>query len=166
MFRKLYFVKKDPRDANRLVVNPARIAQEGSRISGELDFIDLDDDKFVKPLGKARFDLFVQIVAGEMLVKGRLEHDFRVVCSRCGEDFDMCAQVDDFVQSYEISEKTQEVDLTSDARDSIILNLPTYPVCRETCPGVAESAMRFSDDRWNVLDDLMKEEGDKKNGKS
>lgn len=157
---------KSSKEDNRLVINIATLPAQGKVIEGELDFIDLDDDEFVKPVGKARYSLFAQVVGTELLVKGSLAHDFTVVCSRCGEDFNTTAEVDDFIQSFEISDKICEIDLTTDARDSIILTLPTYPVCRETCPGVAESVLKVSDDRWNVLDDLKKEEGENNNGKS
>ena len=157
---------KNSEEENRLVINPATLPPHGKLIEGELDFIDLDDDRFVKPVGKVRYSLFAQVLGTELLVKGSLAHDFTVVCSRCGDDFNMTAEIDDYVQSFEIGDKTCEIDLTTDARDSIILALPTYPVCRETCPGVAESALKVSDDRWNVLDDLKKEEGDNNNGKS
>ena len=57
---------------------------------------------------------------------------------------------------FEIDEKNAEVDLTEELRESIILALPTYPVCSETCPGVERKDEMPSDDRWNVLDNLNK----------
>ena len=41
--------------------------------------------------------------------------------------------------------------MTEELRESIILALPTYPVCDETCPGVEQTVEMPSDDRWNVL---------------
>ena len=144
----------------RLEIDLAAVPPEGGTVEGEADIIDYEDE-FVHPFGGVRYSLFVQQIGSELLVKGRLEQDFDLVCSRCGCDFDTTSKVEDFVQSYEIDEKIQKVDLTTDARDSIILNLPTYPVCSETCPGVEKRSEGFSDSRWNVLDKLKKEEGDK-----
>lgn len=139
----------------RLEIDLAAVPPEGGTVEGEADIIDYDDE-FVHPFGGVRYSLFVQVVGSELLVKGRLEQDFDLVCSRCGCDFDTTSKVEDFLQSYEIGEKTQKVDLTTDARDSIILNLPTYPVCGEACPGVEKRSEGFSDDRWSALDGLKK----------
>ena len=97
-------------------------------------------------------------------VRGKLEQDFDLVCSRCGKDFDDTVKVGDFTASFEIPENSPEVDLTEEIRESIILALPTYPVCDETCPGIEQTETMPSDDRWNVLDSLNK--GEKENGKS
>ena len=142
-------------EAERLEIDLATIPPEGGLVEGEADIIAYDDE-FVRPFGGVRYSLFVQPLGSELLVKGRLEQDFDLVCSRCGRDFDVTAKVEDFVQSYEIGEKIQKVDLTTDARDSIILNLPTYPVCSEACPGVETKPNGFQDGRWSALDELKK----------
>lgn len=137
----------------RLVVDVARLDPEGETLEGEADIIDLEEE-FVRPFGGVRYRLRVQPLGTELLVRGHLEQDFDLVCSRCGRDFDTTVKVDDFVQSYEIDEKTQEVDLTADARECIILTLPTYPVCDEACPGVERKDEMPADDRWSALEKL------------
>ena len=137
----------------RLVIDASRIDPDGETIEGEVDCIDLDEE-FVHPFGGIRYRLFVQCVGTELLVRGHLEQDFDLVCSRCGQDFDDTIKVDDFTQSYEISDEKSEVDLTEDVRESIILALPTYPVCAETCPGVVRTEEKPVDDRWSALDNL------------
>ena len=78
--------------------------------------------------------------------------------------------MDDFTISREIDEKSPEVDLTAEVRESIILTLPTYPVCAEACPGIAQKVEIPQDDRWSALDGLKVEQKktrrSKKNGKS
>lgn len=137
----------------KLIVDLARLDPEGEELEGEVDCIDLDEE-FVHPFGGIRYQLTVQPLGNELLVRGHLEQDFELVCSRCGEDFDDTIKVDDFLQSYEISEKTTEVDLTDDVRECIILNLPSYPVCSEDCPGIVQTVEKPQDDRWNALDKL------------
>ena len=149
---------------NRLVVHTARLDQEGETLEGEVDIIDLDEE-FVKPFGGVRYRLTAQLFGTELLVRGHLEQDFDLVCSRCGKDFDATIKVEDFTASFEINEDSPEVDLTEELRESIILALPTYPVCDETCPGVEQTVEMPSDDRWNVLDSLNKQ-GERENGKS
>ena len=142
---------------NRLIIPLARLDEKGETIEGEADIIDLDEE-FVKPFGGVRYRLHVQSFGKELLVRGSLEQDFDLVCSRCGRDFDTTVHVDDFTVSVAIEENQREVDLTTDARESIILTLPTYPVCDEACPGVEQkTAQAPSDERWNALDGLKVE---------
>ena len=126
-------------------------------LEGEVDIIDLDEE-FVKPFGGVRYRLTAQLFGTELLVRGHLEQDFDLVCSRCGKDFDTTIKVDDFTFSAEVEENQQEVDLTADARESIILTLPTYPVCDEACPGIEQQAVEQPvDERWGALDGLKVE---------
>lgn len=136
-----------------LVIDVARIDPEGEVIEGEVDCVDIDEE-FVKPFGGIRYRLTLQVLGTELLVRGHLEQDFDLVCSRCGRDFDDTVNVDDFTVSYDISNDVQEVVLTNDIRDSIILALPTYPVCEDACPGIEQKGALPADDRWGALDNL------------
>ena len=137
----------------KLLVDVARLDPEGEDLAGEADIVDLDEE-FVKPFGGVRYRLHAQLFGTELLVRGHLEQDFDLVCSRCGKDFDTTVKVDDFTVSVEIGEKDDFVDLTEDARECIILALPTYPLCDEACPGIEQKAERPVDDRWRALDGL------------
>ena len=141
--------------AEKLVVDASRLDPEGEELVGEVVCVDLDEP-FVKAFGGVRYALFAQAFGNELLVRGSLAQDFDLVCSRCGKDFDDTVKVDDFTQSYEISDEKPEVDLTADVRESIILALPSYPVCSETCPGVVRAEEVPADDRWNALDSWTK----------
>ena len=125
----------------KLVIDVARLDPEGEDFEGEVACVDLDES-CVKAFGT------------ELLVRGSQEQDFDLVCSRCGRDFDDTVKVEDFTTSVESGEKTTEVDLTNELRESIILALPTYPVCSETCPGVVLKTQELPDERWNVLEKL------------
>ena len=155
---------------DRLIIDASRVDSEGEEIEGEVGCVDLDEE-FVKPFGGVRYRLTAQVFGTELLVRGHLEQDFDLVCCRCGRDFDDTIKVDDFTISREIDEKSPEVDLTADVRESIILTLPTYPVCAEACPGIVQRVEVPQDDRWSVLDGLKVEQKktarrSKKNGKS
>jgi len=136
-----------------LTIDVTRLDPEGEELSGEVDVIDLDEE-FVHPFGGVRYRLNAQVFGTELLVRGRLEQDFDLVCSRCGKDFDTTIKVDDFTTSVEIAEDAQEVDLTAEVRESIILALPTYPICDEACPGIEQKSEKPEDDRWGALDKL------------
>ena len=147
---------KESEQESRLAVDVTRLDPDGEVLEGELFCVDVDEE-FVHPFGGVRYRLDVRLFGTELLVRGHLEQDFDLVCSRCGEDFDTTIKVEDFTESYEVGEKIQEVDLTEDIRESIILALPSYPVCREDCPGIVQKDEKPVDDRWNVLNKLKVE---------
>jgi uncharacterized protein len=141
---------------NKLLIEVDRLDSEGEEIEGEVDIVDIDEE-FVKPFGGVRYRFFVKVFGSELLVQGRMEQDFDLVCSRCGKDFDDTVKVEDFTVSVEIDEKTGVVDLTEEVRESIILALPTFPLCDEECPGIESKSVMPTDDRWGALDGLKVE---------
>ena len=136
---------------NKLLIDVARLDPEGESFSGEVDVVDLEED-LVHPFGGVRYELTAQLFGTELLVRGHLEQDFTLVCSRCGKDFDDTVKVDDFIVSLEVSPKDEYADLTNDVRECIILALPTYPLCEESCPGIVQTAEKPSADCWGALD--------------
>ena len=147
---------KESEQESRLAVDVTRLDPDGEVLEGELFCVDVDEE-FVHPFGGVRYRLDVRLFGTELLVRGRLEQDFDLVCSRCGEDFDTTVKVEDFTESYEVGEKIQEVDLTEGIRESIILALPSYPVCREDCPGIVQKDEKRVDGRWNGWNKLKVE---------
>ena len=140
-----------------LVIDVSRLDRDGEGFEGVLDDAVLDlHDEYLKPFGGLRYELGVQLFGSELLVRGKLEQDFEAVCSRCGQDFDFTVKVPDFAASFEADEKTEFVELTAELRESILLTLPTYPVCREDCPGIEKTEKEAPDSRWDALDNLKK----------
>lgn len=137
----------------RLRIDVARLDPAGEELVGEVDIIDLDEE-FVKPFGGVRYRLKAQLFGNELLVRGHLEQDFTLVCSRCDKDFDTTISTDEFTFSSEVAANTDYVDLTADAREALILNLPTYPLCDEACPGLPQKKAVLGDNRWSALDGL------------
>jgi len=142
---------------SELKVYVARVSRDGDELSGAIDdgVYELHDE-FLKPFGGLRYELGVQMFGGELLVRGKLEQDFEAACSRCGKDFDFTVKVPDFTASFATDDKTEAVDLTPELRESILLTLPTYPVCREDCPGIEKTEKEAPDSRWDALDNLKK----------
>ena len=152
---------------DKLLIDVSRLDKDGEDFEGVLDdaVLELDGD-LLRPFAGIRYSLFAQLLGRELLVRGTLEQDFDAVCSRCGGDFDFTATVPDFTVSLETDEHTEYADLTDEVRQSIILALPTYPVCRPECLGVCPSCGKNlnegscgckreeTDDRWGALEGL------------
>ena len=140
-----------------LKVYLSSIGKDGEELSGVLDdSIYGIEDEFLRPFAGLRYELGVQLFGSELLVRGRIEQDFEAACSRCGKDFDFTVKVPDFATSIAVDEKKEYIDLTAELRESILLNLSTYPVCREDCPGIEKMEKETPDSRWDVLDNLRK----------
>jgi uncharacterized protein len=113
------------------------------------------------------YDLLVQLLGSELLVRGSLRQRLACVCVRCAADFRSEAVDNEFATSVEISDGTDFIDLTEEAREAIILAFPGYPVCREDCKGLCmtcgadlnKAACKCrgtgQDNRWAALDTLM-----------
>ena len=151
-----------------LTIDVARLDRDGEEVEGVLDDAVLDlHDEYLHPFAGIRYRLTVQLAGRELLARGTLEQDFEAVCSRCGADFDFTVTVPDFLASLETDEKTEFADLTDELRQSIILALPTYPVCRADCRGVCPTCGKNlnegpctcvheeRDGRWGALDALL-----------
>ncbi len=157
----------------KLIIDVARLKAEGEEFSGVVDDAVLEiDGELLRPFGGIRYELSAQLFGRELLVRGTLSQDFDAVCARCGGDFDFTLTVDDFTASVETDEKSEFVDLTDELRQSIILALPSYPVCRQDCRGVCvmcgknlnegpcSCSRTERDSRWGALDALVPEKTD------
>jgi len=152
----------------RLIVDVARLAKGGEWFRGETaaDLLELGESEFVTPEGGMRYALKVEIIGTELLVRGEVRQRLTCVCSRCAERFETEVVDPEFVCSHEINAATDFVDLTEEVREAIILTLPGYPVCRESCRGLCmacganlnDAVCRChelgKDNRWAALDVL------------
>ena len=153
----------------RLIVDIARIDKDGERYAGVLsaEILELGDSEILSPSGGIEYDLFIQLLGQELLVRGKVRQRLTCLCVRCAADFESEAVEEAFTTSVEISDGTDFLDLTEEVREAIILALPGYPVCREDCKGLCmtcgsnlnETTCRCReagrDNRWAALDTLM-----------
>ena len=64
------------------------------------------------------------------------DQHMHLVCSRCGKDFDTTIKAEDITTSVPLDDGTDEIDLTDEIRESILLELPNFPLCDENCEGM------------------------------
>jgi hypothetical protein len=152
-----------------LIVDIARLDKGGERYKGELPakILELDGSDIHTPIGGVEYDLFIQLLGHELLIRGGLRQRLKCVCVRCAADFESEAREGEFTTCVEISPETDFLDLTEEAREAIILALPGYPVCRADCKGLCvtcgvnlnKTACKCReagpDNRWATLDTLM-----------
>ena len=152
----------------RLIVDVARLDEDGEHYKGELpvEILDLGESEVFTPAGGAAYDLFIQALGTELLVRGKVNLPLNCLCVRCAADFKLDAKDDAFVTSIEISETTDFLDLTEEVREAIIFALPSYPVCSKTCKGLCMTCGKNLNtgtcacheagnvNRWGALDGL------------
>jgi uncharacterized protein len=152
----------------RLIVDIARLDEEGDHYKGELpaEVFDLGESEVFSPAAGLTYDLFIQALGTELLVRGKLSLSLNCICVRCGADFQWVATDDAFVISIEISDTTDFLDLTEELREAIILALPGYPVCSKACKGLCMTCGKNlnkenctcheagQDTRWGALNGL------------
>lgn len=150
-------------------INVDLLGQDPSDYSGELPAEVLGDqgDMHVFPLSPLCFELQAQLLGNEVLVRGRIEMDLRLCCTRCAEFFSTKAADSAFLRDYEISEESQAIDLSEDLREGILLKIPGFPLCSKDCKGLCplcgknlnrdscSCQVQTTDDRWSGLDPLQ-----------
>ena len=153
----------------RLIVDLDRLSEDGEMFEGETspDIIDLEDGEgLVKPVGGIAYKLFIEALGSELLARGSLLQRFICHCSFCDGTFELEVKESNFVESFEINDEFSFLDLTNEIREVIILGLPAYPRCSESCKGLCaacgvnlnksgcECNTDHGDDRWSALNVL------------
>jgi uncharacterized metal-binding protein YceD (DUF177 family) len=122
-----------------MIIDIARLDEDGEHLTGEdpSHILGLDpEDELLHPVAPVAWDIEAEILGTELLVRGTVRTQFGGVCCRCGGPLAIEIQDPEFCVSVEIDDETQEVDLTDEVRESILLALPSHPVCREDCKGL------------------------------
>lgn len=122
-----------------LTVNLAKVDHDdGLDVEGLIDqkCLELGEMEQLKPAGPLACDLHLSRIGEELLVRGRLDLRCDCVCARCAKDYQETFSESDYCESYDISQVNDYFDLTESVRESIILALPTYPICQEDCKGL------------------------------
>jgi DUF177 domain-containing protein len=108
---------------------------EGEEPPGIIE-IDDPDIEFHRPI---RYDIKASLTKRTLLVRGRLEVEVQLTCSRCLNKFEEKIEVEDFNIRKEVDDPGDTIDLTEEVRADIILALPRKPLCKMECLGICQS---------------------------
>ena len=116
----------------------ARVPEEGFILEGEepASILAWEMEQFVKVGGDISYRFSIKHVLQELLVRGEMALAADIQCSRCSEFFSTSIGVSDFLRVYSIPEGTDEVDITEDLREELVLHVPAFPVCADECVGM------------------------------
>jgi uncharacterized protein len=144
-----------------MIIRPKRLGPGGSLFEGEepAETFDVEDHVGIRSFSALRYRLDARLVTGELIVRGTVEADVDLECSGCGVFFSTTISDPSFLRAYEIHPGEDEVSVTDDLREAVLLSLPAYPRCAAACPG-AETRNRGPNGSppeagpWDALDRL------------
>lgn len=115
-----------------------RVPEEGAWFEGEdpAELLGLEQDAYAAAHGPVRYRLFAQRAERELIVRGAVEADLRVACSRCAVFFSTTVTVSSFLRAYPLAGEDDVVDVSDDMREDVLLNMPHFPLCSEACRGL------------------------------
>ena len=146
----------------------ARIPEEGANYEGADPgaIMQVENDPVVRKTGDVRCELYVQLVSGELVVRGTLAAELEMRCARCSEFFSTTVAVSDFLRAYPAPKGIDSVDITEDLREEILLHVPAFEVCSPDCKGMCprcgvdlnkgscECSTEEGPTPWSALDNL------------
>ncbi len=121
-----------------MIIDLTQIPDEGIYLKGQepQGILELDGDPILTEKMPVEFDLYVQCVCNELIVRGVVWTEVGVICSRCTEFFSTNVGDSSFLRTFPLTGGETEFDITEDIREAIMLNLPHFPLCSEECKGL------------------------------
>ncbi len=121
-----------------MIIQLDKIPEQGMTFEGSEppEVLALEKSAEFHPAGPLSYDLYAQLVDGMLIVRGSLSAEMKGCCARCTQIFSTTVSDSGFLRDYSDLEGAEEVDVTKDIREAIILNLPRFPLCDESCKGL------------------------------
>jgi uncharacterized protein len=121
-----------------MIINVARIPESGLKFKEEepgeiLGLVEADE---FHEAGPVSCDLYAQVVDEILIVRGTLSVPLEARCARCTQFFSTTVTDSGFLRDFPGIQGTEEVDVTEDIREAILLSLPHFPLCDESCKGL------------------------------
>jgi len=125
-------------DSPVIHIETSQIGKDGFTVSGKAsgDLLDLIHDPVAKPDGPLRYELTVETTGQDLLVRGQVEAPLQLRCSRCAQFFSTTAKVSSFLHAYDWEECPEILDVSTDVREDLLLEIPGFPLCDTRCKGL------------------------------
>jgi uncharacterized protein len=121
-----------------MMIYTSKIPAAGASLQGEEpeSILALDEADEFSANGPVSYDLYAQAVDGMLIVRGTVSAELKAACSRCTQIFSTTATDSGFLRDFPAPCGTEEVDVTEDLREAILLKLPHFLLCSESCRGL------------------------------
>jgi uncharacterized protein len=121
-----------------MIINVARIPESGLKFNEEEpgEILGLGEADEFRAAGPISCDLYAQVVDQMLIVRGTLSAPLEAHCARCTQIFSTTVTDSGFLRDFPGIQGTEEVDVTEDIREALLLSLPHFPLCGEGCKGL------------------------------
>jgi DUF177 domain-containing protein len=125
-------------DSPVICIETSQIGEDGFAVSGDAsgDLLDLTHDPVAKADGPVHYELTVETTGQDLLVRGRVEAPLQLRCSRCAQFFSTTATVSSFLHAYDWEECPESLDISTDVREDLLMEIPGFPLCDTRCKGL------------------------------
>jgi uncharacterized protein len=133
-----------------LRVNLHHLERHEVVLAGELPLAELDIetlDALIEVGGPLRYNVSVEKLEQQLLVRGELELVLQCQCVRCLKSFAHVLRLADWVAYVPLAGEDAAaveadcVDLTPYVREDILLAFPQHPLCAPECPGLTAAGL-------------------------
>ncbi|MDZ4200015.1 MAG: DUF177 domain-containing protein [Kiritimatiellia bacterium] len=120
-----------------MIIEVSKCTPEGVVFEGEElpVVLGMEGDPDVRVESPLNYRVTVSMVRGGLLVQGRVWTRFSFACGRCGGFFSTILEDSAFLRDYPLREDQDEIDITDDLREAVLLRIPTVPLCSDSCEG-------------------------------
>jgi uncharacterized metal-binding protein YceD (DUF177 family) len=128
-----------------LLINLRHLEHDDLILKGELPVTELDldiRDEMIRPEKPMGYDLVIQKLEDNLLVRGQLILPLVCECVRCLKAFEYNLNLPDWTclvpmaGEEKVPIMADSVDLTPFFREDILLELPQHPLCQPDCGGL------------------------------
>ncbi len=121
-----------------MIINVVKIPEQGLKIQEEEpgEILGLDEASGFIAEGPVSCRFYVQVVDNVLIVRGTLSVSVKARCGRCTQFFSTTVTDSGFLRDFPGIQGAEEVDITEDIREALILSLPHSPRCGESCRGL------------------------------
>jgi len=125
-------------DSPVIRIETSQIGEDGYAVSGEAsgDLLALAQDPLARADGPIHYELTVERTGQDLLVRGQVEVPVRLRCSRCAQFFSTIVKVSSFLHAYDWEEHPDDLDVSADVREDLLLEIPGFPLCDTRCKGL------------------------------
>ena len=121
-----------------MIIDVTNIPEQGLKFKEEepAEILGLSEADGFLPAGPVSCNLYAQVVDGELIVRGTLSAPVEARCARCAQFFSTTVTDSGFLRDFPGILGAEEVDITGDIREAVMLSLPHSPLCDESCKGL------------------------------
>lgn len=150
-------------------ISVSRLEKEQIKLDGTLEkeFISLPEGDAYTVIAPLEYHLTAVKVSDGALVTGCCRTEISGICGRCLDEVTAEITADDIELFYELDGAGEEIDISEDIREELLLNLPMNLLCDEDCAGLCkECGANLNNEEcscnkgasgslaWSALDDL------------